>query len=70
MAPYNHLLWTFAILHSPLLPEYQYHYSHLPIHPLKKMLEKKEGKKVWQEKKVLGCLEYNFLTISPLFLML
>lgn len=67
MAPYNHLLWTFAILHSPLLPEYQYHYSHLPIHPLKKNVGEKGGEKSLAGKKSIRLLRIQFLNyFSPL----
>lgn len=47
MVPHDHLLRTLAILHSLLLSEYQYHYIHPPIHPLKKkMLEEEEEREV------------------------
>lgn len=70
MEPNNYLLWTLAILHSPLLiPVSLQSPTHSPT-PQKVLVEEKE-REVFQEKKSIRLLKIHFFfTFSHLFLIL
>lgn len=59
MAPYNHLLWTLAVLHALLSSEYQYRKSHPPVHPPPKKYRGKRRKEKFGRKKSIRLLRMH-----------